>query len=163
MIQVYTNPSLLDFLKVCACLPDDERQQIELSNGVTYDVDGAALGNYEASAAGPRWVIKDGELVLTIGGFVQQRPGVWRDFMLNVPEAFGPKYWRAITRVAKNAMDGMLREHAHRLECIAPVARLAARPEIEKWYRFLGYTREATLWGYYADGSDAVSFSRVRH
>ncbi len=160
MIQVYTNPLLLDFIKVCLNMPQDEREQLEAFTGEKYDVDSAAVGNF--TVPGPKWVIKADDEVLCIGGFVPQRPGVYRDFMLTTPAAW-EKHWFAITRVARRAMDGMLREQAHRLECIAPAARLAARPEIEKWYGLLGYTREAPLWRYCANGADAVIFSRVRH
>jgi hypothetical protein len=160
MIQVYTNPLLLDFIKVCLNMSQDEREQLEAFTGEKYDVDSAAVGNF--TVPGPKWVIKTDDEVLCIGGFVPQRPGVYRDFMLTTPEAW-KTHWFAITRIARRAMDGMLKEHAHRLECIAPAARLAYRPEIEKWYGLLGYTREAPLWRYCADGTDAVIFSRVRH
>jgi hypothetical protein len=52
---------------------------------------------------------------------------------------------------------------AHRLECIVPAPRIAARPELVRWYEVLGYNREATLYGYCANGADAVIFSRVQH
>ena len=160
MIQVYTNPLLLDFIKVCLNMPQDEREQLEAFTGEKYDVDAAAIGNF--TVPGPKWVIKADDEVLCIGGFVPQRPGVYRDFMLTTPAAW-ETHWFAITRIARRAMDAMLKETAHRLECIAPAARLAAKPEIEKWYGTLLYTREAPLWRYCADGTDAVMFSRVRH
>jgi hypothetical protein len=161
MIKVYTNPFMLDFIKVCAAMPLDEQRQIESFVGEAYDIDRAAVGNYEV--AGPKWVVKEGNEPIVIGGFVPQRRGVWRDFLLTTPSAW-TTHWFSVTRVCRRAMDAMLSSgEAHRLECIVPAARLAARPEIEKWYGFLGYTREATLWRYCADGSDAVIFSRVRH
>lgn len=160
MIQVYTNPLLLDFIKVCLNMPQDEREQLEAFTGEKYDVDAAAIGNF--TVPGPKWVIKADDEVLCIGGFVPQRPGVYRDFMLTTPAAW-EKHWFPITRIARRAMDAMLVEQAHRLECIAPAVRLAARPQIEDWYKILGYTREAPLWRYCADGKDAVMFSRVRH
>jgi hypothetical protein len=160
-IQVYTNPLLLDFIKVCISLPQDEREQLESFTGEPYTVDGAAVGNF--TTAGPKWVIKADDEPIAIGGFVPQRPGVWRDFMLTTP-AVWEKHWFPVTRIARKAMDAMFTsEQAHRLECIAPMKRLADRSCIEKWYRILGYTREAPLWRYCADGSDAVIFSRVKH
>ena len=160
MIQTYTNPLLLDFIKVCINMPQDEREQLESFTGEKYDIDRAALGNY--SVAGPKWVIKADDEPICIGGFVPQRPGVYRDFMLTTPAAW-EKHWFAVTRIARKAMDSMLlSKTAHRLECVAPASRLAYRPCIEKWYKLLGYTREAPLWRYCADGSDAVIFSRVR-
>ena len=160
MIQVYTNPLLLDFIKVCLNMPQDEREQLEAFTGEKYDVDSAAVGNF--TVPGPKWVIKAEDEVLCIGGFVPQRPGVFRDFMLTTPAAW-EKHWFPITRIARRAMDALLLNGAHRLECVAPAARLAYRPEIEKWYSVLQYKKEATLWRYCADGTDAVLFSRVKH
>jgi hypothetical protein len=160
MIQVYTNPLLLDFIKVCINMPQDEREQLEAFTGQPYDVDSAAIGNF--TTLGPKWVVKaDGEPV-AIGGFVPQRPGVWGDFMLTTAAAW--ENWFPLTRASRRAMNAMfLSKQAHRLECIAPAARLAARPEIVKWYKLLGYNKEATLYGYCANGADAILFSRVSH
>jgi hypothetical protein len=160
VIKIYNNPFLLDFIKVCASMPEDERKQLEAFTGQAYDIDGAALGNY--TVPGPKWVVKKDDAPICIGGFVPQRPGVWRDFMLTTPAAWDN--WFTVTRMCRRAMDAMFDSgEAHRLECLTPANRLAQRPEIENWYRVVGYTREATLWRYLADGSDAVIFSRVRH
>ncbi len=157
MIQIYTNPWLLDFLKVCNQLPQDEREQLEAFTGEPFTVDGAAIGNF--TVPGPKWVIKDGDEPICIGGFVPQRPGVWRDFMLTTPIAW-EKHWFPITRCARRAMDAMFAsKQAHRLECIAHHSREKAF----KWYSVLGYHREATLHGFCANGADAISFARVRH
>ena len=83
MIKTYTDPWLIDFLKVAAALPQDEREQLEAFTGEPYSIDGCAIGNF--TAPGPKWVIKSDYEPIAIGGFVQQRPGVWRDFMLNNP------------------------------------------------------------------------------
>lgn len=161
MIKVYTDPWLLDFLKVCANVPQDEREQLEAFTGEPYTVDGAAIGNF--TVPGPKWVIKWDDEPIVVGGFAPQRPGVWRDFMLTTPDAWS-KHWFPSTRIARRAMDAMfVSKQAHRLECIAPAARLAARPQILDWYRVLGYNREATLSGYCANGADAILFSRVNH
>lgn len=159
-MEIYTNPLLLDFIKVCINMPQDEREQLEAFTGQPYDIDGAALGNY--TTLGPKWVAKINGEPVAIGGFVPQRPGVWRDFMLTTAAAW--ENWFPLTRASRRAMNAMfLSKQAHRLECIAPVARLAARPEIEKWYKLLGYNKEATLYGYCANGADAILFSRVNH
>jgi hypothetical protein len=156
MINVYDNPLLLDFIRVCVKLPDDERAQLEQFTGHPFTVDGAAIGNY--SAPGPKWVIKDDDEPVAIGGFVQERPGVWRDFMLTTPEAWG-KHWFPVTRVCRRVMDAMLESgQAHRLECVTP----ASRHRVFRWYRTLGYTREGRLRGYCANGADAIIFSRVK-
>jgi hypothetical protein len=161
VIKVYNNPLLLDFVKVCINMPQDEIEQLESFTGEKFSIDGAAVGNF--TVAGPKWVIKADDEPICIGGFVPQRPGVYRDFMLTTPDAWG-KHWFAVTRIARRAMDMMLKSKtAHRLECIAPARRLADRPCIEKWYHSIGYNKEATLYGYCASGADAIMFSRVRH
>jgi hypothetical protein len=160
MIQVFTQPLLLDYIKVCINMPQDEREQLEAFTGQPYDVDGAAVGNF--TVPGIKWVIKNDDEPIAVGGFVPKRPGVWRDFMLTTPAAW--EHGFAVTRIARRAMNAMfLSKQAHRLECVAPAARLAARPRIEDWYRVLGYNREATLSGYCANGADAIMFSRVDH
>jgi hypothetical protein len=160
MIHVYNDPLLLDFLKVCYLMPEGERAQLEAFTGQKYTVDGAAVGNFTVN--GPKWVIKDAEVPLVVGGFSMERPGVWRDFLLSTPDAWSPKYWFSITRICRKIMDGMLKSGtAHRLECVVPAARLSAK--LEGWYKLLGYNREGLLNGYCANGADAVIFSRVRH
>lgn len=170
IINCYSDPFMLDFLKVCACMPDDERAQIESMVGEPYSVDGAAVGAF--TAAGPKWVIKRASTQeemdsglgrpVVIGGFIPQRRGVFRDFLLTTPEAWEHGY--KVTRICKRIMDDMLRsEFCHRLECIVPAARVESRPELAEWYRVLGYNYEGRHYGYCADGADAVCFSRVRH
>jgi RimJ/RimL family protein N-acetyltransferase len=160
MIQVYNNPFLLDYIKVCAAMPQDEREQLEAFTGEPYSIDGAAVGNF--SVPGPKWVIKLDDEPIAVGGFVPQRLGVWRDFMLTTPTAW--QHWFAVTRICRRAMDAMFASgQAHRLECIVPAARIASRIELVKWYKILGYNKEALHYGYCANGADAVSFSRVKH
>lgn len=161
MIEVYNNPLLLDFVKVCINMPADERAQLEAMSGEPYDIDGAAVGNY--TAPGPKWVIKaDGEPII-IGGFVPRRPGVWQDFLLTTPVAW-EKHWFPVTRICRRIMDAMfISGQAHRLECIVPAPRIAERPILEKWYRILGYNKEGLHYGYCANGADAISYSRVKH
>lgn len=157
MIKVYTDPWMIDFLKVCAAMPQDEREQLEAFTGQPYNIDSAAIGNFMVT--GPKWVIKSDDEPIAIGGFVPQRPGVYRDFMLNTPEAF-EKHWFAVTRIARRALDAMfVSGQAHRLECVAHHSREKAF----RWYKALGYNREATLSGYCANGADAILFSRVNH
>ena len=161
MIQIYSNPFLLDFIKVCAQLPQDEIEQLEAISGQPYTIDGAVLGNF--SIPGPKWVAKDGGEPIAIGGFTPLRPGVWQDFMLNTPKGFA-EHWFTLTRNSRRVMNAMFASgQAHRLECIVPASRLVARPELVRWYEVLGYNLEATLYGYCANGADAIIFSRVQH
>lgn len=161
MITVNQNPLLLDFVKVCILMPQDERDQLEAFTGEPFDIDGAAIGNYMVN--GPKWVIRADNEPIVVGGFALQRPGVYRDFMLTTPGAW-EQNWFAVTRICRRIMDAMLNtKTAHRLECVTPTARLAARPEVEKWYKVLNYHREGTLYGYLASGADAAIYSRVKH
>jgi hypothetical protein len=161
MIEVFNNPLLLDFIKVCARMPDDERAQLAAVTGEAYDIDRAAMGNFMVQ--GPKWVIKvDGEPI-AIGGFAPRRPGVWQDFMINTTETWG-RHWFPVTRIARRAVDAMFMSgQAHRIECIVPVSRLGSRPELERWYEAIGYYREGIRYRYCATGEDAVSFARVKH
>ncbi len=162
MIQVYADPLLGDFLQICIRMPADERAQVEAFVGQKYDIDAVAVGNYMVQ--GPKWVIKDGDIPLVVGGFKQQRPGVWRDYMLTTPEAWEKQYWFAITRTCRRAMDGMFAsKQAHRLECIAPAARMKQHPKLWAWYELMGYREEGLRQGYCADGGAAVAFARVQH
>ena len=161
MIQVYSNPLLLDFIKVCIKMPQNERENFEAITGEKYDVDSIAVGNF--TVPGPKWVIKADDEPICVGGFAPVRPGVWRDFMINTPEAW-EKHWFAVSRICRRALDAMfISKQAHRLECVSLASRLEKHPEIEKWYTLLKYNREATLYGYCANGADAVMFSRVQH
>lgn len=162
MINVYTDPLLGDFLQICIRLPQDEREQIEAFVGQKYDIDAVAVGNYMVQ--GPKWVVKDGDQPLVVGGFKQQRPGVWRDYMLTTPEAWEKKYWFTVTRVCRRAMDSMfISKQAHRLECIAPAARMEKHPKLWAWYELMGYHEEGRRYGYCASGGDAIAFARVQH
>lgn len=161
MITVYNHVLLLDFLKVCARMPEDEREQLEAMTGEPFDIDGAAVGNF--CVPGPKWVIKAGDSPIVIGGFVPKRRGVWQDFLLTTPEAWST-HWFTVTRVCRRSMNAMLMSgQAHRLECIVPAVRVQNRPELKKWYKVLGYNEEGLHYGYCASGADAMSFARVKH
>jgi hypothetical protein len=162
MIQVYNNPLLLDFVKCAILMPQDERDQVRAFSGEEFDIDGCAVGCY--TQLGPKWVAKDDNEPLVVGGFVPQRPGVWRDFLLTTPNAWLPGNAFRITLGCRRVMNAMFKSgEAHRLECIVPESRISSRPELVEWYRVLGYQQEATLRAYLADGSNAVVFARVGH
>lgn len=157
MITVERDPTLIDFLVCANHAPEDQRDHFTKLTGMPYIVDDVAVGNFQVP--GLKWVFKNEKgYPLLVGGFVQQRPGVWRDFLISTEEAFGPKYWMSCTKAARRIMDQMFVADAHRIECIAPASRVKAI----SWYRIMGYTLEAPLRKYCADGSDAVAFVRVR-
>ena len=156
------NPTLLDFLTVVANAPADQRQHFTDLTGFPFDPDGVAIGNF--AVPGPKWVIRlhDG-FPLAVGGFVPQRPGVFRDFFISTEEAFTKENYLAVTRICRRIMDSVLASGAHRLECFVPASRIANRPELEKWYRLLGYNKEALHHGYCANGADGLCYARVKH
>lgn len=164
MIKIFHSPTLLDFIHVCIRMPQDERDQLEAFTGHPYDIDGAALGSF--MAPGLKWVFKEAPdgVPLGVAGFVQRRPGVWRDFMMTTPELWDQ--YPTVTRIVNRAIKSMFmpNEHghrfAHRIECICLASREAKN---SRWYHAIGYNREATLYGYAANGADAVVFSKVRH
>jgi hypothetical protein len=158
IVNAYSNPFLLDFLIVAERAPQDERDQLESLTGDKYNAEGAAVGAW--NTIGPKWVFKSNEgKPLAVAGYVQQRPGVWRDFMINTPEAFAD-HWFSITRHAIRIMNAMfLSGQAHRLECVS----LASRTKAHKWYATLGLHKEGIMRGYCANGADAIMFARCKH
>ena len=161
IFEVFNNPLMIDFLYVAARLPRDEVEQLEAFTGHPFTIDGAAVGAFVAQ--GPKWVAKVDTLPIAVGGLVPERPGVWRDFMLNVEgNAFnGQNFWR-LTALCRRICRHMFKTgQAHRIECIVPESRLLARPEIARWYKAVGYSREARMPGYLANGHPAVMYSRV--
>jgi len=161
MVVIYDNPTLLDFVFATIQMPEGERRAFEALTGHKYDVDGIAIGNY--GVTGPKWVMKNDEgKVLSVGGFALQRPGVYRDFQINSPEAFSDKAnWLPLTRFCRKAIDWMLdSKQAHRIECVTPASR---GPDVLRWYRTLGYYFEGTIYGYCANGEDALMYCKVKH
>lgn len=158
-MNLYHTPLLLDYVKVCIKMPQDEREQLEAFTGQPYDVDGAAVGNF--MAPGFKFAIKETPEAepIAVGGFVYLRPGVLQDFMLTTPEAW-TDHWFAVTRICQRLIRDILRGHAHRVQCICLASREAKN---SRWYEAIGYNREATLYGYAANGADAVIYSKVRH
>lgn len=158
IVNAYSNPFLLDFLIVAERAPQDERDQLEAFTGQPYNAEGAAAGAW--AQPGPKWVFKtDKGQPLAVAGYVQERPGVWRDFMINTPESFG-EHWFSVTRHAIRIMNAMfLSGQAHRLECVS----LASRTKAHEWYGVLGMNFEGTMHGYCASGADAVLYARCKH
>jgi hypothetical protein len=157
MIQFFNNPLLLDYVAVALRMSDDEKLQLAAMCGGKYDVDGIAAGNY--MQPGHKWVMKDGERALVVGGYAPVRPGVFCDWMLSDHEVWTtPRYWRALTRFAKGVLDTMLSSgQAHRLECLS----LASRTGAHRWYRAIGLRYESCQVRGGANGEDVFMFSRV--
>jgi hypothetical protein len=156
MIEVFY-PTLLDFIMVCARLPQDEKDQMEQLSGNEFTIDGAAMGAF--NAPGPKFVLKKDGKPLCIFGAVPERRGVYRDFMLNTPEAFSPENYLAVTRHVKRAIDWLFDSgQAHRIYCETPIAR----SRVFRWYKAIGYRFETVIRGCLVNGSDAALFARVK-
>lgn len=154
-LRAYRNPTLVDFLRVCADAPTDEREQFEAFSGEQFDAE--RLAAVYSLHTGPAWVVCAGDRPIAVAGFNQLRPGVWQDWMFSTPVAW-TDHWRGLTKIARRVMDFMLRTEAHRLQCIS----LASRIHAHRWYRPLGLVREGTLHGYGVNGEDAIMFARLR-
>lgn len=153
-LQLYRDPKLLDYIHVCLNLTADEREQIEAFTGRPYDAEETAFFHCQKK---PAWMLCEDEKPIAIAGFDMIRPGVWQDWMLNTPVSF-EKYWRTTTKHVKRVMDAMLKQDAHRLQCVS----LASRIHAHKWYAVLGLAPEAPLRAYGANGEDAIMFARLR-
>lgn len=148
-------PTIIDLIKVCRQLPDDERVQYQAFQGVAFVPDEAAVRF--ACMEGPRWALvdADGEPII-VGGFTWIREGVWQDWLLTTPAAW-ERHWRTVTKVCRRVMDQMLATEAHRLQCIA----LAGREGARRWYGALGYRHEGVLRQFGHNREDAVIYSRI--
>lgn len=153
---LYSSPSLLDILTVCRHITDDQKAQMEAFSGEAYHFERTAM-NY-AQADGPSWVMCENDQPIAVAGFLPIRKGVWQDWMITTDRPWEKDAWRAITRYTRRIMDGMMEKHAHRLQCVSLASRIAAH----KWYPAIGYTYEATLRGYAANGEDVKMFARVK-
>lgn len=155
-LTLYSNPSLIDFLQVLSRLPADEIEQIEAFSGAPFNVEKVAA--LYSLREGPKWVLCADNRPIAIAGFDMIRPGVWQDWMFSTPEAW-TDHWRTVTKHVRRVMEVMLREDAHRLQCVS----LASRTAAHKWYGVLKLEREGVLRDYGVNREDAIMFSRVRY
>jgi hypothetical protein len=149
-------PSIVDFLKVCAVLPDAARREYEAFHGRPYDVEQVAL--QFATAAGPSWALLNltGEPII-IGGFTWIREKVWQDWLFSTPTAW-TDHWRTVSKVCRRVIDRMMETEANRIQCIALASKATARA----WYRCVGYEYEGCLKRFGAGGEDVVMYARVK-
>jgi hypothetical protein len=139
-----------NLLAVCRGLPDDERDLWKRFSGMEYDADKIAVAYLNEHG----WIIHNGDQPLAAAGFVMQRPGVWRTWMLATPLAWDP-YGREVTRVVRDQIQKVLAEGiAHRIETVT----LADRNRARDWYPKIGLQFEATHRKYSASGEDAVFY-----
>jgi hypothetical protein len=155
-LEVFKKPTLSDLLLICDRLCQDEREQYEAFTGAPYSRDTMAMGL--ALKPGPSWVLCGDGAPICAAGYDYIRPGVWQDWMINTPEAFG-QHWRSTTKHVRKGMNAMLDQaDVHRLQCVS----LASRVDAHRWYAVLGLAPEGTLRAYGANGQDAIMFARVK-
>jgi len=149
--------NLADVLYVCGNLPDDERELFEAINGEQFNADDVAAAAFQCP--GMHWVIRSsGGIALVAGGFVRQRPGVFRTWFFATEFAW-TSHGGELTLLVRDVIQRLLDERlAHRVETVT----LANRHRARKWYEQIGLKQESTLRGYAATGEDAVLYVATR-
>ncbi|MGH6720049.1 MAG: hypothetical protein ACREER_12085 [Alphaproteobacteria bacterium] len=148
---------LEDFGLMARYMRDDEKAQIEALTGEPYDADRVA--RLFANVPGPVYAClgRDG-FPLLVGGFIPQRPGVYRAWMAGT-QAGWDAHGRTYSRMARRAIRAMLATGAHRVEIVSLANRLSAH----NWYeRHLGLRDEGVSVGWFADGQDARTHAIIR-
>ena len=145
--------NLGDIMTVCCDLRSDDWDQVEKFVGKR-DVD--TLINQCFNFAGPKWAfVNEHDIAVVVGGFIPIRAGVYQTWFLVSKR--GWSYSEAVTAMAAERLDFMMKNGAHRLETLC----LASRKKALTWYGMIGLEFEATLKQFCVDGSDAVLYVRV--
>lgn len=157
-INVLESPGLETFLAVCRDLPKEERRQYEALSGLEYSADDMAASL--TLIAGPKWgiVTARGE-PLAVGGYTQERPGVWRSWMLARDPCWAD-YAEAVTQVVNGVMGVMFTDmKATRLETQC----LADRAQARRWYeKHLGLQCEGVFRAAGVNQEDVAVYAKVR-
>lgn len=158
MAAVHAMLTIDDALAVCRNLPLDDRQVAEAMSGEPYNPADVALA--AMFYQGLHWSVlsdRDGEL-LAVGGFIRQRPGVFRTWLYATGQAW-TSCGADLTTIVRDTIRRVLDEKlAHRIETVT----LASKSLTRDWYGKIGLTYEATLRGFCATGEDAVMYVAVR-
>lgn len=152
-------PLVQDFLAIAESMPVDERRQYLATTGETsFDAQNAARAMVQMPGQLHCAATMDGRPV-SIGGFQRLRAGVWQGWMVGAAEDW-PEYGRELTRLCRTLQQQVLeRADCHRLEVLATRERTHAH----HWYvDGLGMTLEGPRVKYFADGSDALVFTRFK-
>jgi len=153
--------SLLDILGVAAAMcatvrGQNELKHFELLNGPPVDERFVCQLAQYSTANVALVAAKDPGRALVVAGFIPQRPGVLRTWMLATDEAWR-NYGSELTTYTEVGI-GVQLQKAHRIETIC----LDSHEQAKAWYPALGLKQEATLAKYCSDGSDAALFVRLR-
>lgn len=146
-------------VKIAEELPPGERKLFTALTGTAFDVQEFMMTLAEIVGDTPhQYTFWAGDRAIAAGGFLPQRPGVFRTWFM-APQWAWDEHGRDLTEACQTAMDQMFNAKlAHRIETVTLVDRTEARA----WYERIGLTFESTLRGYGANGEDAVMYVAVR-
>lgn len=145
--------------KLAQELPEDERKLCRAVTGVDYDPQEFMVTLAEAVGDAPyQHLFWSGDKAVAVGGFLQQRPGVFRTWF-SAPAWAWEQHGRELTEACRTLVGRMLETGlAHRIETVT----LADREKARAWYERIGLIFESTLRGYGVNGEDAVMYVAVR-
>lgn len=147
---------LKDFLPLVHALSLDERGVILAMTGEAFDADQIAAAT--VLSPGMHWVFEAPERPVCAGGFVRQRPGVYRTWFV-APDSAWYTHGAEITRLVRDVIrNTLVEEGVHRIETVT----LADRHRARAWYEKIGLTYESTMPKFGANGEDAVMYVAVR-
>ena len=159
LVNLVEIPEIEHYVTICRDLPQDERAQYEALNGSAYDAD--ELAAIMLLIGGPKWTILAGEAdePIAAGGYTQERPGVWRSWMLARPSCW-TQYAEEVTSICNGAMEMMFSDFkAHRLETTC----LASRAKARRWYeRHLGLQCEGIMRAAGVGKQDVAIYAKTR-
>lgn len=151
-------PTTIEICMITLDLCENDMRHFCAMLGVSeYDHDAAA--RHLSGLLGPTFcLLRDDGMPVGVGGCEPLGRGVYRPWMAVTQEGW-EKHWRDVTKTARRAMDATFANGARRME----TETLAGNAKAIAWYeKGLRMVREGYHKAKYADGSDAVSFGRVR-
>lgn len=148
--------SIDNLLTVCRDLPADEIDVFGKLSSTAFNPTSFAV--WALGAPGFNYILHNGDEPLAAAGFLPQRTGVYRTWMLARDLAWSP-YGGEVTRIVRNAIRDILAEGvAHRVETVT----LADRERARDWYSKIGLQFETTHRKYGINGEDAVMYVALR-
>lgn len=157
-LNIIEQPGLATLAAVCYDLPEEEKVQYRALIGQGYDAEGMAATLL--LIPGPKWGIANADdTPIVVGGYTQERPGVWRSWML-AREVAWAEYGEEVTNIVQGVMEMMFADFkAHRLETLCMADRVKAR----RWYeRHLGLQCEGVLRAAGVAKEDVAVYAKVR-
>lgn len=145
-----------NLLTICRDLPVDEIELLSRTNSSPFDP--AAFAIWALNAPGFNHIIHNGDEPLAAAGFIPQRTGVYRTWMI-ARELAWSSYGGEVTRIVADAIRDIIGEGvAHRVETVT----LADRKRARDWYPKIGLQLESTHRKYGINGEDAVMYVALR-